>query len=484
MTKERISRDKSIFIREIIKELEEQNVAVFAGAGLSAPAGFVGWGDLLRPIADGLGLDVDKESDLVALAQYHLNENASNRSELNKRLIEEFSQKAGTTENHRIFSRLPIKIFWTTNYDKLIETTLENSGKCVDVKYTTKHLALTKPKRDVIVYKMHGDVDHPDEAVLTKDDYESYHIKMDQYLRALSGDLISKTFIFIGFSFTDPNLDYILSRVRLAYDKSQRTHYCFLRMVIKTEYESEADFSYRKRKQELFVGDLKRFNIKALLVSEYDEITHLLKQIEDAYKFKSVFISGAAHEYGKWTDKDAQQFVHRLAKQLINKRLRIVSGFGLGIGSAVISGALEEIYMNPTKCDKEQLVLRPFPQEVFGDQERAKVWRSYRSDMISFAGIAIFIFGNKLVEGSIQLSSGMREEYELAKAQGSFILAIGATGYISEEIWKKERIEVKERYKENAEIIDLYEGLGDKGKNLSELECIVCKLIEKLEKGA
>jgi SIR2-like domain len=53
---------------------------------------------------------------------------------------------------------------------------------------------------------MHGDIDHPDEAVLTKDDYESYHVKMDQFITTLSGDLVSKTFIFIGFSFTDPNL--------------------------------------------------------------------------------------------------------------------------------------------------------------------------------------------------------------------------------------------------------------------------------------
>ena len=44
--------NKSIFIRDIIKELEEENVAVFAGAGLSMPAGYVSWEELLKPIAD------------------------------------------------------------------------------------------------------------------------------------------------------------------------------------------------------------------------------------------------------------------------------------------------------------------------------------------------------------------------------------------------------------------------------------------------
>jgi hypothetical protein len=214
---EQMQRIKEAFLRDIAKELEEDNVAIFAGSGLSAPAGFVSWVELLRPIADDLGLDVEKEHDLVTLAQYHLNVNGFNRSQLNKRLIEEFARASEITGNHKILARLPIYTYWTTNYDKLIERSLELTGKIADVKYTKKHLAFTKPKRDVVVYKMHGDIDHPDEAILTKDDYESYHVKMDQFITALSGDLVSKTFIFIGFSFSDPNLDYILSRVRVQW---------------------------------------------------------------------------------------------------------------------------------------------------------------------------------------------------------------------------------------------------------------------------
>ena len=249
--------NKSIFIRDIIKELEEENVAVFAGAGLSMPAGYVSWGELLKPIAEELGIDIKKEYDLVSIAQYYLNENGGHRSELNRRLIEVFTQNTNTTENHKILARLPIKHYWTTNYDKLIEQSIEEQSKKVDVKYTKKHLSITIPKRDAIIYKMHGDISSPDDAILTKDDYESYHVKMDLYLSTLKGDLLNKTFIFLGFSFTDPNLDYILSRVRLAGISSKR-HFNFTKKVIKKDDEDFADFEYRKRKQELFIGDLKR----------------------------------------------------------------------------------------------------------------------------------------------------------------------------------------------------------------------------------
>lgn len=53
---------------------------------------------------------------------------------------------------------------------------------------------MTKPKRDAVVYKMHGDVDHPQEAVLNRDDYESYGQKHLGFVNALVGDLTGKTF--------------------------------------------------------------------------------------------------------------------------------------------------------------------------------------------------------------------------------------------------------------------------------------------------
>lgn len=49
----------------------------FAGAGLSVASGYVDWKELLRNPAKKIGLDVDKETDLVALAQYIYNKDGS-----------------------------------------------------------------------------------------------------------------------------------------------------------------------------------------------------------------------------------------------------------------------------------------------------------------------------------------------------------------------------------------------------------------------
>lgn len=472
-----MNRDKETFLKDINKELIEENVAIFAGSGMSAGVGFVNWSELLKPIAEELGLDIDKEHDLVALAQYHCNDNGNNRSQLNQRLIEEFSREVKETENHRIICRLPIRTFWTTNYDKLIEQSLASAGKIADVKYTKEHLALTKPKRDAIVFKMHGDVDHPDKAVLTKDDYERYHVKMDQFLSALKGDLISKTFVFIGFSFTDPNLDYILSRVRVAYEGNQRRHYCFIRHVVKSANESDADYKYRIRKQELFVNDLNRFNIKTILIKKYSEITELLNLVELHFKKNTIFISGAAHEYGSWGEKKSLQFTHKLSSELVSKKYKVVSGFGLGIGSSVITGALEQIYMHPNNNIIDQLLLRPFPQELTNIVSRSELWRKYREDMISHAGIAIFVFGNKIENDTIVHSNGMRQEYEIAKSQGIVVIPVGVTGYISKELWRAEMDIINSDDNVSIEFKELFAELGDEAKTPSQVSETIFKII-------
>jgi hypothetical protein len=305
---------------------------------------------------------------------------------------------------------------------------------------------------------------------------------MDQFITALSGDLVSKTFIFIGFSFSDPNLDYILSRVRIAYDNSQRAHYCFLKNVTQEQLETNADFSYRMRKQELFCGDLKRFNIKAILVNSYTEITDILRTIENRHLQRSIFVSGAAHEYGSWGSDVAQCFIHTLSQRILQFNHRIVSGFGLGVGNAVISGSLEQIYMNPCANRIDQLILRPFPQQVFGSTDRAEVWRRYRTDMISYAGIAIFLFGNKTQDGVTIRSDGMRQEFEIAKEKGLVLLPIGATGYISEDFWVEARTDINNRFDSRPEILALYERLGDKSESPEQLIDVILELLSQLQK--
>lgn len=454
------------FLREYTRELEEENAAIFAGAGLSVDAGFVNWKQLLEPFAHDLGLSVERETDLVRLAQFHHNR-YSNRSALNQAIFNEFAAKARVTRSHEILASLPIRTYWTTNYDACIEEALRRAGKLADAKWETDQLPVTLRNRDAVVYKMHGDHQHPTKAVLTKQDYERYHLDRGEFLTALNGDLVSKTFLFIGFSFSDPNLETVLSRLHATYGEHQRSHYCFVKEESARPDDKDGDLEYRKGWQGHFIRDLQRYSIRAVKIQEYSDVPDILAELSARYKRKTVFISGAAHEYGKIAQADAEQFVFDISSELVRDNYRVVTGFGLGIGSSVVNGALHQVYKVQQRRLKDELVLRPFPQ---GPTAKA-VWTDYRNDMLDMAGVAIFMFGNKLVKGQAdpQRSDGIEEEFNIASAKGVKVLPLGFTGYVARELYDRVAADFGKYYpKATQQFSDDFKLLGDATRGLQD----------------
>lgn len=425
------------FIETFVQALHDQNAAIFAGAGLSIPAGLVNWKELLRDVASDVGLDVDKEDDLITVAQFHVNERGG-RHRINQALIHEFAVRSKSTANHDLLASLPIKTYWTTNYDSLIEDSVKAHGKTPDVKTTVENLATTVPRRDAMVYKMHGDVSQPDKAVVTKDDYESYESYRHLFSMALQGDLVSKTFLFIGFSFNDPNLNYILSRIRVLLSENRREHYCLLRRVQRRDFKSNSEYQYARAKQELQVKDLRRYGIMGLLVEDYGQYTDVLRRIFYRYKLARVFISGSAAEYTPWSEHKAQQLVQGISRALIHDGFGVVSGFGLGVGPYVLNGILGELDSEGTRLLDDRIVLRPFPTAISDTHERKRRWTAYREDMLTQAGVALFLFGNKKnPAGGTSPADGMEEEFRLAVSRRILVVPVGCTGSMASTLHQR-----------------------------------------------
>lgn len=510
-------KDFNIFIKKFSKAIEADNAAIFAGAGMSAPAGFVNWSQLLAEFAEEIGLDSQKELNLVKLAQYYVNERM-NKSEISNKIIEEFYFNDGLPENHKILAQLPIKTYWTTNYDSLIEESLRGINKIVDVKHTVNQLAITIPHRDATVYKMHGDKDYPYDVILTKDDYEKYGTNYGAFITALKGQLVSKTFLFVGFSFDDPNLEHILSSMREDYKEHQRAHYAIFKKVSKDDIsnkirsdkntltklkenlklnkeeekrfnefiknEIDKEFEYEVCKQELFCRDLRRYNINALLVDDYLEITDILMRIKNRIRAPYIFVSGSAHEYKEFNEdiNVSLKFIRELSKRIISENYKIVSGFGLGVGGEVISGALEELYMNKKKKNDNELIIKPFPQSTKSNDIK-ELWTSHRKEIIGISGLSIFIFGNKVAEnGKLINANGLKEEFEISKENKNIIVPVAITGYKAREIWADVNNNFDSYYKNSSEKLkNLFAKLNTE-QNYEKLIDIIIEFINECKK--
>ena len=427
---------KNELIRNYTKAIREGNAALFGGAGLSRPSGYVDWKGLLKPLAADINLDVEKEHDLLSVAQYYRNKRGT-RTSINQVIMDAFSKDVATNENVRIVTRLPIFTYWTTNYDEEIENGIKAANRNPDVKSESDQLSTMKRDRDAIVYKMHGDVNRPAKAVLTKEDYELYEYSRPLFRTALKGDLVSKVFLFIGFSFEDPNLDYILAQIHSLLGENVPEHYCFFKRVQESDYEDPKEYGYDKAKQEMQEENLRKYGIQSVFVDEYIEITEILREIEKASKMKRVFISGSMEQLsGSWNMDQAERLAEKLAGRLVQEDCLIASGFGRGIGSAVINGALDVIFAEKYRHIDEHLCLRPFPVNISDPHKRAERWKKYREEIIDDIGVCVFMFGNKRdkTTGTIVEASGCIQEFEIAKNKGKIIIPIGSTGYAAKTI--------------------------------------------------
>jgi hypothetical protein len=126
-----------------------------------------------------------------------------------------------------------------------------------------------------------------------------------------------------------------------------------------------------------------------------------------------------------------------LGARLTKAGMNVITGFGLGVGHHIVNGVLEQLDKEGTQTISDRLILRPFPYAIADAGTRKKRWRSYRRDILSKAGVAVFLFGNKKGNnGDILPSDGMLEEFKIATEMGLLVVPVGATGYVAREIYR------------------------------------------------
>lgn len=476
------TKEQRRFIASFGDKAINGEAALFVGAGVSRSAGFVDWKALLTDVAIELDLDIGKEHDLLALAQYHVNGHGS-RGELNQQLLDAFVRDAERTEVHEVLARLPIDTVWTTNYDRLLEKAYEESGQTVEVKLSIQNLAQARRGRDVTIYKMHGCVTQPHDAVLTKQDYEIYDQSRRLFTDSLKGDFIEKTLLFLGFSFSDPNVERILAKVREQLGQNQRTHYWITRRPPKTCPQGKRttdEMEYERRKADLQSADLKRYGIQTIWVDEYFDIPKLLLALESYVTRKGVFVAGAAHDPSPLDWDQLNELSRALGTEIIKSGYNLVSGFGIGIAEQNILGAFRAIYESAQRQPAERVLIRPFPGNAPASR-RAEIFRRHREDLISQVGALIVVGGNKLGDsGDVVLSAGVQEEVQIALDLGKPVIPIGKTGHAAEIVWKAACI-APERYLPGIDCTAELEVLGNLLSGTNELVGAVVSLLGKAE---
>lgn len=277
---EGVALDKAEFIDRFAQKLIAGDARVFVGAGVSSSAGYPTWNELAKTFAEEIRYDLSPDSDLTAVVQYY--ENVHQRGRL-ANVIRDKLDRQPPPDVPKVLSelaKLPLREVWTTNFDTLVERAWHQQEREIEAVYVNKQLTAHRQGPRTILYKMHGTIEHADDVVISRDDFESYEQKRKGFTSVLLGQYIEKTFLFIGLSFSDPNLAHLFSEIRRTFGNQPPEQYTILKQPSKQDFpESDVALENALREYGHWKKDLEKYGMRVVEVSDYDEIQEIIVAI-------------------------------------------------------------------------------------------------------------------------------------------------------------------------------------------------------------
>ncbi|MBF2720631.1 SIR2 family protein [Psychrobacter sp. NG254] len=193
-------------INTIINAKNNDNLVIFVGAGVSKfsetnSLSFPFWGDIINVLKKDLDTE---ESDYLKVAQlYYLQFGEYSLYEKLKSLI---PLHASSSEIHERIFELNPKYVITTNWDNILESTIEKNGHIYDIIKSDADLIKSILPRKLL--KVHGDFSSHN-IVFKEDDYLQYSDNFPLIENFLRHILSSYTILFLGYSYSDYDLKVI-----------------------------------------------------------------------------------------------------------------------------------------------------------------------------------------------------------------------------------------------------------------------------------
>ncbi len=397
--------ERSRFIRKFAERCKEDNAAIFLGAGMSIDAGLPSWKALFTPLATELDIDIENTNyQIYDIAQFYSNKFGKN--ELYRKIGKEINRILNSSQALDELCTMQCNSIWTTNFDQVLENNLNKVGKITNVISKEADLINYDLNKNINIFKLNGDIRDIQNAVITKSDLEKYNDSHDYFLAFFKRELITKTFLFLGYSFTDSLVLPCISELGRAFNNNQPHHYTIIKKSDASDFEN-------------FIKDLEeRYQIDVLLVNDYSEISNILKEINYFTNQKNVFISGSYKENNDEKLNEIDNLCKKITNYLYKNGFTIINGYGYKVGYYIAAEATKIMIEENVVDTKKHLLMFPF-DEHSSDSEKSR----HRNFMISKANVSIFMYGS----GNIH--SGMIEEYEISKRdRNRIIIPIGSTG--------------------------------------------------------
>lgn len=224
---------------DLVRDIAARQSVLFLGAGVSRNASNKDgvhpreWTAFLRHLASrvsdaGQRAEIEQcidEADLLTaceLARKYLSP-----SSFKTEILQEYAGNAyHPAKIHDDLSAVDSRIVMTTNFDKLYENRANalQHGTVIVKNYYDNDIADIFRRQDRAVIKVHGTIDSSDQTVFTRSQYALARRNYAHFYNLLKGLFITHTFVFLGASMKDPDMQMLLEDHAYRFEGS-RPHY-------------------------------------------------------------------------------------------------------------------------------------------------------------------------------------------------------------------------------------------------------------------
>lgn len=200
------------YIKNIQEAINNNNIVLFVGAGVSKNSGVPTWTELINSFAEDLEIP-QKQSysadEYLKIPQYYYNKFPGKYYE---KILGCLDKKTYSNCINTILFDFKPKHFITTNYDNLIEIERDKLNKHYSVINKDKDF-VTAGNNNLII-KMHGDFSDINNIVLKENDYLHYSQNYKLTELFVKSIFTTNTVLFVGYSVNDSNVNQIYQWVK------------------------------------------------------------------------------------------------------------------------------------------------------------------------------------------------------------------------------------------------------------------------------
>lgn len=323
-------------IKKLSNLAAKNKIIPFLGAGSSYGHLHLDWDVISKEMANILG--INGKNNIQIAEEYEKKFNKDGLSDFLKKklIITEYDEDLDIVP--LIVISLGIGVIYTTNQDNVFEKCIEKYGRRYRIVSILEDLAAYLPGESIYI-KYHGSLDHPETIIFSKSSYKDRIVDNKHFLNIrMRSDLLTKSFLFIGYSFRDPNINILFEELSTAFGGKLPQSY-----LIAFNYTVELELLNKKYGMEI--------------IDPYKEIATCTDNSEAFEKYLTIFCE---ETYSKKAEMELKALFHAD----IPHAQRVVSKYEISsLKSVLVEKSFEELI----KIFRETFDLSLIPDRYFND---------------------------------------------------------------------------------------------------------------------